>query len=131
MRVLADTSAFLAVVLDEPERPWLLKVTEGIELVAPAVLPYEVGNALSALVKRGRLDRREAVEAWQAMQSIAVGLAEIDIAASLRLATEYGIYAYDAYFMQCAIQQGYPLLTLDRAMRRVARVLKIKLVEEP
>lgn len=130
MKILADTSAFLAVVLEEPEKQWLVKVTEGVELAAPAVLPYEVGNALGAMVKRGRLDPLQAIEAWHLMCDIAVELVEVDVAASLSIEVEHGTYAYDAYFMQCAIQLGYPLLTLDRTMRRVARILKIKLVEE-
>ena len=60
MRVLADTNVFLAVALNEPEKLWLLQLTQGVELVAPAVLPYELGNALSALVKRKRLTAGEA-----------------------------------------------------------------------
>jgi predicted nucleic acid-binding protein len=129
--MLADTNAFLAVALDEPEKSWLLQATKGVELAAPAVLPYEVGNALSALVKRKRLGADEAAEAWQVIQSIPVELVEVDIPASLLLAAEHGIYAYDAYFLQCAMRLKCPLLTLDRAMASVARALSIKLVEKP
>ncbi len=131
MRVLADTNAFLAVALDEPEKPWLLDATKGVGLAAPAVLPYEVGNALSALVKRRRLGADAAAAAWQVIRSIPVELVEVDIPASLLLATDLGIYAYDAYFLQCAIQLKCPLLTLDRTMARVARALMIRLVEKP
>jgi predicted nucleic acid-binding protein len=129
--MLADTNAFLAVALDEPEKSWLLQATKGVELAAPAVLPYEVGNALSALVKRKRLGADEAAEAWQVIQSIPVELVEVDIPASLLLAAEQGIYAYDAYFLQCAMLLKCPLLTLDRAMASVARAMRIKLVEKP
>jgi predicted nucleic acid-binding protein len=131
MRILADTNAFLAVALDEPEKSWLLQATKAVELAAPAVLPYEVGNALSALVKRKRLGADEAAEAWQVIQSIPVELVEVDISASLLVAAEHGIYAYDAYFLQCAMRLKCPLLTLDRAMASVARAMRIKLVEKP
>lgn len=129
MMILADTNTFLAVALDEPEKPRLLEVTQGAQLVAPAVLPYEIGNALSALVKRGRLDAGEATAVWRVVQHIPVELVNVDVAASVRLAAEQDIYAYDAYFLQCAVQLKHPLLTLDRNMMRVAKALKIKLVE--
>lgn len=131
MMILADTNTFLAVALDEPEKAWLLEATKGAELAAPAVLPYEVGNALSALVKRGRLDADHAAAAWRVVQRIPVDWVDVDIAASLLLAAKQGIYAYDAYFLQCAVQLRCPLLTLDRTMMRVAKALKIQLVEMP
>ena len=131
MIILADTNAFLAVALDEPEKPRLLEVTQGAQLAAPTVLPYEIGNALSALVKRGRLDAGEAMATWRIVQHIPVQLVDVDVAASLRLAAEHGIYAYDAYFLQCAVQLKYPLLTLDRNMMRVGKAMKIKLLEMP
>jgi predicted nucleic acid-binding protein len=130
MQIIVDSSAFLAVALDEPEKPWLLDVTRGVELAAPAVLPYELGNALSALVRRKRLRVAEAVEAWRILQGIPVELVEVDIDVSLCLAAEQGIYAYDAYFLQCAMQLKCRLLTLDQAMMHTARALKLKTVEK-
>ncbi|MGC8542159.1 MAG: type II toxin-antitoxin system VapC family toxin [Phycisphaerae bacterium] len=51
------------------------------------------------------------------------------IRVALALAVRNGIYAYDGYFLQCAIQSGCPLLTLDQRMRRVARELDVGIVE--
>ncbi len=42
MKTVADTSTFLAVALEEPEKSRLIEVTEGKELVAPPILPYEI-----------------------------------------------------------------------------------------
>lgn len=39
MKIVADTNTFLAVVLEEPEKKWLIEATEGHDLVSPAVLP--------------------------------------------------------------------------------------------
>ena len=57
-------------------------------------------------------------------------LASVDVRASLLLAGRFGIYAYDAYFLQCSLETNCPLLTLDRGMKRVAKQLDIRLVEE-
>jgi predicted nucleic acid-binding protein len=53
----------------------------------------------------------------------------IDIFQALKLAIDFNIYAYDAYFLQCAINQSCPLLTLDKGMKKVAKELNIKILE--
>lgn len=131
MKILADTNTFLAVALGEPDKDWLTEVTVGADLAAPAMLPHEIGNALSALVKRKKLRPHQATDVWDVIRRIPVELVDVDIRAALGLAVQHDIYAYDAYFLQCALQLRCPLLTLDRAMRRVAGTLGVKLVEKP
>ena len=131
MILVADTNTFLAVALDEPEKSWLIAVTRGAELAAPAVLPFEVGNALSAMVKRGKLAVAEALGAWDVVAKLPFRSIEVDGRAAVELATKWKIYAYDAYFLQCARQLACPLLTLDRGMSRIARNLDIGLLEKP
>jgi predicted nucleic acid-binding protein len=108
----------------------LVDVTKGCDLVAPAVLPYEVGSVLSALVKRKEIRQEQVPQAWDTIAGIPVELSEVDARAALLLAVRTGTYAYDAYFLQCALETCCPLLTLDEGMRRVAKELKIKLVEQ-
>lgn len=48
---------------------------------------------------------------------------------ALEIALEYNIYAYDAYFLQCAKSLSHPLLSLDKKMNEVAIDLKILLLE--
>ncbi len=130
MKYVADTNTFLAVALNEPEKSWLIQVTEEHELAAPAVLPYEIGNALSALAKRRLVLAEQLPAVWDAVTSVSVELVEIDVRAALVLAGHFGIYAYDAYFLQCAVEKRCSLLTLDKAMKRVAKQLDIRLVEQ-
>jgi len=61
--------------------------------------------------------------------SIPVRLVSVDIGQALKLALEYNIYAYDAFFLQCAKQLSCPLLTLDKKMKQVASDLKIVVLE--
>jgi len=129
MKMVADTNAFLAAALDEPEKDWLIEMTDGHDLVAPAVLPYEIGNALSSLVRRKVVTESQLTAVWDAAVAIPVELATVDVRASLLLAGHFRIYAYDAYFLQCSLESKCPLLTLDGDMRRVAKQLDITLVE--
>ncbi len=129
MKIVADTNTFLAVALNEPERERIIELSEGCELVAPEVLPFELGNALSAMMKRGKLEAKHVAAAWEAIQAIPVELCRIDVRSALALAGRFGIYAYDAYFLECALKARLPLLTLDRAMKRLARDLGIQVLE--
>jgi predicted nucleic acid-binding protein len=131
MRMVADTNTFLAVAMNQPQRPLLIRLTRGHDLVAPAVLPYEIGNALSALVRRKAVTLGQVSAIWQAVDRIPVGLVTIDVRAATLLAGRLGIFAYDAYFLQCALEGRVPLLTLDSGMKRVAVALKIPVVEVP
>ena len=129
MKIVADTNTFLAVALNEPERDWLIEATDGHDLVAPAILPYEIGNALSSLVRREVVSEGQMAAAWDSVAAVPVELAGVDVHAALLLAGHFRIYAYDAYFLQCSLETKCPLLTLDRGMKRVAKQLDIRLVE--
>lgn len=129
MKIIADTNTFIAVALNEPEKKLVISLTEGHDLVAPEVLPFEIGNALTAMVQRRTLLADEAVLAWDSIAHIPVDLRRINIAAALKIAIEHNTYAYDAYFLECALSHRSPLLTLDRQMREIARKIGIKIME--
>jgi len=70
-----------------------------------------------------------ALAAFEAARTIPVRLVSVDIQQAVKLALKYKIYAYDAYFLQCAKQLSCPLITLDKKMKQVAYDLKIEVVE--
>jgi predicted nucleic acid-binding protein len=127
--LVIDTSALLAVLLNEPTRPALIRATEGYGLVGAPSLPWEVGNALTAGVRRGRLSAEAVRLAWASYQAVPVRLAEMDAGHALEIAVELGLYAYDAYVLETARAERLPLLTLDAGLARAARRLGLKLVE--
>jgi predicted nucleic acid-binding protein len=129
MDIIADTNIFLAVALDEPEKNNIIKLTSGSEIFSPEILPYEIGNALSAMVKRKRITKKEALSAQNRANSIPVRLVNIDTYQALKLAIKYNIYAYDAYFLQGAKTFFHPLITLDKRMKQAANELNIELLE--
>ena len=60
MNIITDTNIFLTVALDEPEKSRIIKLTTNTSAVAPEILPYEIGNALTAMVKRKQVTTNEA-----------------------------------------------------------------------
>jgi predicted nucleic acid-binding protein len=129
MNIVSDTNTFLAVALDEPEKEYIIRLTSGANAIAPEILPYEIGNALSALIKRKQLTREEALSAQKLTRAIPVRLVSVDIQQALNLAITFNIYAYDAYFLQCAKFLSCSLMTLDKRMKQVATELNIKTLE--
>ncbi len=129
MQIVADTNTFIAVALNEPEKDMIIRLTEEHDLVAPEVLPFEIGNALTAMMKRNVLEADEVILAWDMVQHIPVDLRPIDIRSALNIATQYNIYAYDAYFLECALSLRSPLLTLDRQMKGTAQEIGIQVME--
>jgi len=127
--ISVDTSIIMAVILNEPTKPVLLQLTEGADLRSAASLPWEVGNALTALFKRGRIGLEQAQRALESFEAIPVQLAEVDLQEAVRLGHEHGIYAYDAYVLECARRYATPLLSLDGPQCRIARTLGIEVLE--
>ena len=128
-QVVVDTSAVIAVLLNEPEKDRLVELTVGADLVAPQSFHWEVGNAFSAMFKRGRLGVKEAVKAMQEYRKIPIQLVDVDIVAALRLAEKKKLYAYDAYFVLCAETCKAPLLTLDGPLANAAVESEVTVLE--
>lgn len=129
MAVVVDTSVILAVVLNEPSKAELIRLTTGAELLAPASLPWEIGNALSAMLKRKRLTVEEAQQALLEYQKIPVRLIDIALDEAVLFAAQASIYAYDAYVVVCARTQSLPLITLDNGLKAAAQATGLTIVE--
>lgn len=131
MDIVADASAFLSVALEEPGHGALIEKTAGMQLVSPDVLPYEIGNALIAgkKRKRHRLTDKDILTAYARTQRIPVRLVQVRIDEALKMAIRWNIYAYDAYYLQCAREHGLALLSLDSDLCAVARAMKMPVLE--
>ena len=81
------------------------------------------------MMKRNALNADEVILAWDMIQHIPVDLRRIDIGAALNIATQYNIYAYDAYFLECSLSLRSPLLTLDRQMKGIAQKIGVQVLE--
>ena len=81
------------------------------------------------MVKRKQITTNEALSAFAIVSQIPVRLISVDIRKALKLALKFNIYAYDAYFLQCAKSLPYPLITLDKRMKQIAIELNIKVLE--
>ncbi|WP_396269336.1 type II toxin-antitoxin system VapC family toxin [Ideonella sp.] len=120
-----DASALLAVCMNEPSKPRLVSMTIGANLIAPPSVHWEIGNALSAMLKRQRIQPEQAQACISAYQGIPIRWQEVSLDKALVLAGRLNMYAYDAYLLACAEATRSPLLTLDAALNRAAREMGI------
>ena|SRR5437879_840762 len=129
MELVVDTSVIIAVLTSEAERAVLVERTRGLDLVAPASIHWEVGNAFTAMLKRRRITLAEIEQALDAYEKIPLRLLPVDLTAALKLAAKHNLYAYDAYVILCATSQRCELLTLDGGLARAASTAGVKLAE--
>lgn len=129
MDIVIDASVLLAVIVGEPERDRIVDLTSGHNLVGPGSIPWEIGNAFSSMLKQHRVDLDEVRQGLSIFQSIPIRYLEVDLQNALSIAHSTNIYAYDAYFLDCATRLAAPLLTLDRPLRRAADKLGVPVLE--
>ncbi len=131
MKIVTDTSALIAVLLDEPEADAIIRLTIDNEVVAPLSLRFEVANALTNVQRDGRRSLQELHAAFESFQMMRVEYLEVDLVSSLTIAVESGLMAYDAFMLCCAIDNQLPLLTLDKRLRNEARRKGVQVMEVP
>jgi len=129
MKIVVDTSAVIAVIAGEPEKAALIELTKDATIVAPPSIRWEIGNAFSAMLKRSRIDLERAIDAMDIFNSISMEIADINLKEAIRLAGKYNVYAYDAYILQCALEYGLPLISLDGKLVDIARREGVQVIE--
>jgi predicted nucleic acid-binding protein len=129
MNITIDASAIIAVITNEKSKSAIIKATENSTLVAPESIHWEIGDAFSAMFKRGLIQPEQAIAAVKSYTTIPIRFVTVELELALELSYELNIYAYDAYLLQCAIQHKTPLLTLDGSLAKLAVKKGIRLVE--
>ena len=129
MDIVVDTSVIVAVIAYEPQRDALIRLTKGTDLLAPASVHWEIGNAFSAMLKRNRIELDHALQAIAAYQQIPIRYVDVELEDTLAIAARYAIYAYDAYLIRCGLKFSAPLLSLDRGLLQVAEQAGVHTIE--
>jgi predicted nucleic acid-binding protein len=129
MDLVVDTSAIIAVIANEAEKPLLIAKTLGYGLLAPHSLYWEIGNAFSAMIKRGRINLEQATAAIEIYKEIPIDLVDVDLKQALEIVDKHKVYAYDAFMIACAVDRGCPLLTLDGGLAYAAKAAGVEVWE--
>jgi predicted nucleic acid-binding protein len=113
---VVDASALGALLFGEPEGVAVAGRLGQADLIAPALLHFEVANVCLKKMRRHPEQRDVLVTAFGLLEQMEVGIAEVDHGEVLGLAERIGLTAYDASYLWLARRTGAELVTLDRRL---------------
>jgi predicted nucleic acid-binding protein len=113
---VVDASALSALLFGEPDGVAVADRLRGAELIAPALLPFEVANTCVKKMRRHPDQRDALLIAFGMLDRMAIGVVEIDQSEALVLAERSGLTAYDASYLWLARRTKSELVTLDRRL---------------
>ena len=116
MEIIIDTSALISVITNELSKSNIIAISKGCRLIAPNSVHWEIGNALSAMIKRDRISLKQAKECLASYHQIPIKYVDAGLVQTLGLVNSLKIYAYDTYLVRCALEFGAPLLTMDSGL---------------
>ncbi len=119
--MVVDCSLLAAILFNEPSRDEALAVLSGKSLHAPNLIDHEI---LSVAVKKTEANAGEVVvKGLDSFRKLRLERYRIDPQAQFELAINQTLSAYDAAYLQLAIELNAPLATYDRVLASAARNL--------
>ena len=92
-----------------------------LPLKAPALLPYELCNAVWQAERRGRISRLQADHIIQASAGLEIEIVPQKWGEMFPIARRFNRSAYDAAYLALAEQTGEPLITGDERLYNAIR----------
>lgn len=129
--IVLDASIFLSLLLQEENNvlsgnAFEQLLTEQVELVVPPIFKVEVLNALLMARKRERISIETLRECVQLLEGAPLRTDDtIRYSDLIDIALDCQLTSYDASYVALASKHFVPLLTLDKAMMRAARTMKL------
>jgi predicted nucleic acid-binding protein len=118
-----DASALAASIFLETEADRIDGWTAGAELAAPALIGFEMANACRTKLRRNPDERDVLLTQFLSYIAMSIGIHEVDLLATLSLAEQFNLTAYDASYLWLAQHLNAELVTLDRQLARAAAAL--------
>jgi len=104
----------------------------GDTAVVPSFWPHEVLNALVVGEKRKRISQALVRSFLSDLAKLPIALEQVPASAVFsrvqRLSREHGLTAYDAAYLDLALENGLPLATLDDDLLRACRKVGVELL---
>ena len=116
--MIVDASVLLHAFLPDEIQPNALAlvrrhISGRLHLKAPALLPYELSNAVWQAERRGRITSSQADRILQSFANLDIELVAQPWGEMLPLARQFERSAYDAAYLALAQASGEPLVTGD------------------
>jgi predicted nucleic acid-binding protein len=127
MQFVLDCSVAISWCLVDENNDYansILAMMVNSEAFVPGIWSLEIANTLIVAERRNPMTKEQSQEAINLLQSL---LIQVDIAtdtnaldATLKLARQEGLAAYDAAYLELALRLKLPLATLDNRLAEAA-----------
>ena len=131
-RFVLDSSVALGAFFEDEQDEYSVLVWRSMDdaqALVPALWHLELGNILSRAVRAGRISQQAIDDSWARLE--VVGLHTLALQGDARLwaqrSTDWGLTAYDACYLDTALQQRLPLATKDKQLADAARRAGVQL----
>jgi predicted nucleic acid-binding protein len=114
---VVDASALAALLFDEPEAGAVADRLEDGNLVAPALLGFEIASVCLKKLRRNPQQREAVLAVFALYDRMPIEIFEVDHADALQLAEAFGLSSYDAAYLWLAQKLAAELVTLDRRLQ--------------
>jgi predicted nucleic acid-binding protein len=115
-----DASALAALIFVEAEADQIDARISGVELVAPALLGFEMANTCRTKLRRNPDERDALLAQFFSYFAMSLDIREVDLRAVLLLTERFSLTAYDASYLWLALELDAELVTLDRQLALAA-----------
>lgn len=130
--IVLDCSYTMAMVLPDEQRPRSLQRVLAARLFAPAIWPAEVANALRNVVRRQRLNEDEIPAVCARLEACEVellGVGDVGVHQRYLAARQHDLTAYDAAYLDLALQRRSALATLDARLVEAAQRVGVAVLD--
>jgi predicted nucleic acid-binding protein len=102
----------------EPAREEVAARIEGVLLIAPQLLPFELANTCLSKCRRHPDLRAELIAQFERLAALNINLRDVDFLGVRALTEETGLTAYDASYLWLARSLNADLVTLDSKLAK-------------
>lgn len=135
MTLVIDSSAALAWIYDDERTPAIELVFDNViagGAWVPGIWLLEIANGLQTGIRGRRIDLAFRTQTLSDLGKMSIAIdGETNTFAwsvTLALTDRFRLTTYDACYLELAQRRGLPLATLDKDLRKAARVLDIPLL---
>jgi predicted nucleic acid-binding protein len=138
MSLVLDNSVAMLWLLPQsnPEGVWLAEKVLSLLQTGPArvpsLWPLEAANVIAKSQRLGKITQAQASAFVSLLDDLGISIdthtAQSALHATLDLARQFGLSAYDAAYLELALRENLPLATLDHQLQDAARKAGIALL---
>ena len=130
--IVIDCSYMLAMVMPDEQRPASMQEAAAGRMLVPSIWAYEVANALRNGMRRRRITDNQVSAVCTRIEGLRIellGSAEPGVRQRFIAAQNHELTAYDAAYIDLALQLHCALATLDAALAQVARRIGLRVID--